>query len=135
MRKWARHVIVDADSDRNMFSSFDGSLLPWRGYSSYDYAIVVDEASLSKEAYHHTKRILPDLKKNIHKINEREVMTEDNNKKKEIRTLVLKKVIIRQRMLLQRVVQRYWSPLKKRRRKRTTLPWVWQAWWEILISN
>ena len=68
MRKWTRHARVDVDSNRNMFSSFDGSLLVRHGDLSYDATIVVGEASLSKEAYHDTKMILQDLKKSIREI-------------------------------------------------------------------
>ncbi|XXG79558.1 hypothetical protein AAC387_Pa09g0600 [Persea americana] len=83
LRRWTRHARVDDNSDRNMLSSFDGSLLARHGDLSYDVEIVVDEASLSKEAYHHAKRVLHKLKKSIHEINEKEVRTKDNDKKKD----------------------------------------------------
>ncbi|XXG68659.1 hypothetical protein AAC387_Pa06g1695 [Persea americana] len=65
-----------------MCSVFDASLLARHGDLSYDAANIIDEASLSKEAYHHAKLVLQDLKKSIREINEKTVMAEDDPKRK-----------------------------------------------------
>ncbi|XXG56629.1 hypothetical protein AAC387_Pa03g3995 [Persea americana] len=82
LKRWTRFARVDDDSDKSMCSVFDASLLARHGDLSYDAANIIDEASLSKEAYHHAKLVLQDLKKSIREINEKTVMAEDDPKRK-----------------------------------------------------
>ncbi|RWR94342.1 protein FAR-RED IMPAIRED RESPONSE 1-like protein [Cinnamomum micranthum f. kanehirae] len=82
LKRWTRYARVDDDSDRSMCSEFDGSLLARHGDLSYDASNIIDEASLSKEAYHHAKSVLQNLKTRIREINEKTVMAEDDPKRK-----------------------------------------------------
>eukprot|EP00268_Persea_americana_P045225 TRINITY_DN4604_c0_g1_i3.p1 TRINITY_DN4604_c0_g1~~TRINITY_DN4604_c0_g1_i3.p1 ORF type:complete len:258 (-),score=38.98 TRINITY_DN4604_c0_g1_i3:1419-2192(-) len=82
LKRWTRYERVDDDSDKSRCSVFDGSLLARHGDLSYDTANIIDGASLYKEAYHHAKSVLQDLKKSIREINEKAVMVEDDPKRK-----------------------------------------------------
>ncbi|XXG83798.1 hypothetical protein AAC387_Pa10g1473 [Persea americana] len=49
----------------------------------FQSGVVIDEASMCKNAYQHVKKVLQELKKSIHEINEKEVMEKDDSKRRD----------------------------------------------------
>ncbi|XXG60583.1 hypothetical protein AAC387_Pa04g2451 [Persea americana] len=83
LKRWTRFARIDDESNSRTCFSCDGSLLERHGDLSYDAAVVVDEASMCKTAYQHAKKVLQELKKSIREINEKEVTTKDDSKRKD----------------------------------------------------